>query len=79
MNIEHPDKLPDLLTLLKKHGVRHFELGSLKVDFAPVEAAAEPQPIPEDLNCKCGHATHQHNNGFCLIGCEPEKCAPPEK
>ncbi len=83
MNVEHPDKLDDLLALLKKHGVKHFELGSLKVEFAavpPLETVASPAPPIEDEKCKCGHEMHAHSEqGFCLKGCEPDKCAGPEK
>ncbi len=80
--LHHPEKLEDVLALLKKQGVRKFTYGSLQVEFEPTATAApEPQapPVIEDEKCRCGHARHQHSEqGFCLIGCEPDKCAAPE-
>jgi hypothetical protein len=75
--LDHPEKLTDVLALLKKHGVRKFQFGSLQVEFEPVQPAEpKPQPPAEEEKCRCGHVHHQHSEtGLCLIGCEPDKCA----
>lgn len=78
-----------LIDLLKSKGIRHFKSGGvylsgnefvrLELEFEPtVVDHPEAKPAPDPDRCACGHMAHEHSNGLCLHGCEPEACAPPE-
>lgn len=76
-----PETLDDLVALtdkLKERGVRSFSLGRFSVNFAAPEAPPLKEKASDGDACNCGHPLHHHNNGLCLIGCEPDKCAGPE-
>jgi hypothetical protein len=83
------DRLGALLDLLRAKGVRVYRASELDRDGRPVgriEVEFEPtivdhpdaKPAPDPDRCACGHMAHEHSNGLCLHGCEPEACAPPE-
>lgn len=78
-----------LVDLLKSKGVRRFRSGGVYSsgnEFVRLELEFEPtivdhpdaKPAPDPDRCACGHMAHEHSNGLCLHGCEPEACAPPE-
>lgn len=75
------ERLGALLDLLRSKGVRVFretEHG-IDVEFEPtIIDHPDAKPAPDPDRCACGHMTHEHSNGLCLHGCEPEACAPPE-
>jgi hypothetical protein len=73
--------LATLLKTLRDMQVEHAEFhpdGTLKA--ASFVRAVEPPPAGSNLSdakdeaCRCGHLDYQHNNGLCVLGCEPEKC-----
>jgi hypothetical protein len=75
--IEIVGKLADML---RAKGVRSIDVGGCKMELgsmpAKVEQFAPKSSIPEPDVCKCGHREFEHMNGFCSLGCEPEKCMP---
>jgi hypothetical protein len=75
--------LQALLRMLRANGVRSFHDGEMRIEFAPIvtpEAAHVPSIPIEDEKCRCGHEMHAHSEqGFCLKGCEPDKCADAVK
>lgn len=70
--------------MLRTRGVKSYldvAGGGFSVEFFPpvVDVKAEPAR-PDESKCACGHASHEHNAGLCLLGCEPLKCSPePQK
>lgn len=83
------DRLGALLDLLRAKGVRVYRaseldtagrpVGRIDVEFEPtIVDHPDAKPAPDPDRCACGHMAHEHSNGLCLHGCEPEACAPPE-
>lgn len=83
MNIEdHLEKLGALIDLLRSKGVRVYRASEttteLELEPTVVEHRAEKQQPDPDL-CSCGHLSHEHQDGLCLMGCDADACAPREK
>lgn len=81
------DELEKLIPFLRRHGVAHFESGdvTLKFEAMPAKGAGpmttkelEALGAAEDDRCKCGHATFQHTNGLCVVGCSLDVCVGDE-
>lgn len=75
-------EVSDLADMLRAKGVTNFEGGGIKLEFgAPVDTTPHKEAAPAvDLDlCKCGHASYQHVNGLCIVGCTVETCAGPEQ
>ena len=72
-------EISDLLGVLRAHGVRRFK-GDVEVEFEP-EVDSTPEAAPtEEPRCACGHQAHEHGHGgLCLLGCEPDVCAPDKE
>lgn len=81
-------RLGALIDLLRSKGVRsyvsdeHAASGwrshvELEFELTVVDHP-DAKPAPDPDRCACGHMAHEHSNGLCLHGCEPEACAPPE-
>lgn len=75
------ERLGALLDLLRAKEVRVFRETEHGIDVEfepPVVDHPDAKPAPDPDRCACGHMAHEHSNGLCLHGCEPEACAPPE-
>jgi hypothetical protein len=83
--------LAAILDLLKAKGVKHYKAGGVDVsgnEFVRMEVEFEPtidvstgraeKQEPDPDMCPCGHWLHEHQDGLCLHGCEPEACLPKE-
>jgi hypothetical protein len=70
-----------LIDLCRAKGCRVLVNDGFRIELGPVEEPPEKvskkSAPPLDM-CRCGHPEHQHTNGACLDGCEPQKCLPPE-
>lgn len=81
-------RLGALIDLLRSKGVRSYVSDEhaasgwrshVELEFEPtIVDHPDAKPAPDPDRCACGHMAHEHSNGLCLHGCEPEACAPPE-
>lgn len=66
-----------LITLLRGQGVTKYRHEGTEIELAPMPSDKPVADLGElDANCNCGHASTEHQNGLCLIGCPVEQCAP---
>lgn len=73
-------ELEALCVLLRRHDVRVYQAGDVRLELDPRHAAPEaPQQQDTPEMCRCGHAAYAHVNGLCSHGCDVEECAPPEE
>ncbi len=76
--------LVGFVTQLRSLGVRtfkgEFDGKPIEVELGPAPEGAPATTTLEDdtERCRCGHGPHEHGGGFCLLGCEVEKCLNPE-
>ena len=75
-------RLSELLDLLRAKGVREFggfgvavKLGP-PVESAPADSIVRALESAAEPTCRCGHEMANHQGGFCLAGCDAEKCLP---
>lgn len=68
------------IVLLRRYGVKSMDCGGLKLEMGPPidDSAPAKSPAVDIEQCRCGHGEHQHMNGLCVMGCEPEKCLRPD-
>lgn len=86
--LEYLSTLSGIIDLMRSKGVRSYKGMTTLDGHTPfnLELELEPtivdhpdaKPVPDPDRCACGHMAHEHSNGLCLHGCEPEACAPPE-
>lgn len=73
-------ELDSALAMLKRQGVKSYvdvAGGGFEVEFWPSSPDFKPsEALKDEDKCRCGHAQHEHNAGLCLLGCDPERCAP---
>lgn len=80
-----PAELGELLDILRSRGVSRFRdavpgAAGFEVEFfATTDITPEAAPTDEP-RCACGHQAHEHGHGgLCLLGCEPDVCAPDKE
>ena len=65
------------LDMLRAKGVQRYDDGKLKLEFFAEQSKPGPLERAKDADkCACGHASHEHGGGMCLLGCDPLKCSP---
>lgn len=87
---EYMATLSSILDLMRAKGVRSFKgmttldghtPFSLEIELEPtldVSTGRSEKQEPDPDMCSCGHWLHEHQDGLCLHGCEPEACLPKE-
>lgn len=75
----NPAEVVALVKELRAAGVTRYDTPDLKLEMLPEAAKDIPIKASEADVCKCKHPLHAHNNGVCLLGCEPQDCLGDEK
>ena len=68
------------IDMLRARGVAKYTDiagGGFTVEFFAEQSKPGPmERAAADEKCACGHASHEHGGGLCLLGCDPTKCSP---
>jgi hypothetical protein len=74
------ERMAQLVAMLRACGVRvykshHPTEGGIELELGPpVDNTPAAKPEAEAPWCKCGHGEAEHGGGYCLRGCDVEKC-----
>lgn len=72
------EKLADVC---RAKGVTSLKNDGFEMVLGPVDVEEKPSARAqvEAENCRCGHPEHGHQNGQCLMGCDPTRCVAEAK